>query len=61
MPSTLKGNTKHKVPSSLKIELSHDKMETLAEIAERKGLKPTQLARMWILEKLEELASHIER
>lgn len=46
-----------RVPRFLKIELPPEKMEALARLAWRLGLKPTQLARMWILEKLEESMS----
>ncbi len=48
---------KVKVPKQLKIELSPDKMRELAELAAKRGLRSTQLARMWILEKIEEVAA----
>ena len=43
-----------KVPKVLKLELPKDKMEKLAIIAEKEHLKPTQVVRRWVLEKLEE-------
>mgnify|MGYP000392010957 CR=1 FL=1 len=48
---------KRKIPKSLKIELPYEKMKKLTEIAEKKGLWPTAIARMWVLEKLEEYES----
>ena len=43
-----------KIPKALRIELPPNKNELLAKIAATKGLRPTTLARLWILEKLEE-------
>ena len=43
-----------KIPKVLKLELPKDKMRKLAEIAEKEHLKPTQIVRKWVLEKLDE-------
>ena len=46
-----------KIPKVLKLELPKDKMEKLAIVAEKEHLKPTQVVRRWVLEKLEEYES----